>query len=49
MDKKNILTIKNLKKIFSSTQAEDTLALNNLNLDVLEGVIFGILGPIGSG
>jgi len=49
MDKKNILSIKNLKKIYSSKQAEDTHALNDLNLDVQEGEIFGLLGPNGAG
>jgi len=49
MDKKIILSIKNLKKIYPSKQAEDTVALNNLNLDVQEGEIFGLLGPNGAG
>jgi len=49
MDKKNILSIKNLKKIYSNKQAEDTHALNDLNLDVQEGEIFGLLGPNGAG
>ena len=49
MDKKNILSIKNLKKIYSNKQTEDTCALNNLNLDVQEGEIFGLLGPNGAG
>ena len=49
MDKKNILSIKNLKKIYPGKQAEDTVALNNLNLDVQEGEIFGLLGPNGAG
>ena len=49
MDKKNILSIKNLKKIYSNKQIEDTYALNNLNLDVQEGEIFGLLGPNGAG
>ena len=49
MDKKNILSVKNLKKIYSSKQAGDTHALNNLNLDVKEGEIFGLLGPNGAG
>jgi ABC-2 type transport system ATP-binding protein len=49
MDKKNILSIKNLKKIYSNKQTEDTYALNNLNLDVQEGEIFGLLGPNGAG
>ena len=49
MDKKNILSIKNLKKIYSSKLTGDTHALNNLNLDVQEGEIFGLLGPNGAG
>jgi ABC-2 type transport system ATP-binding protein len=49
MDKKNILSIKNLKKIYSCKHAEDKHALNNLNLDVQEGEIFGLLGPNGAG
>ena len=49
MDKKNILSIRNLKKIYSSKQAEDVHALNDLNLNVQEGEIFGLLGPNGAG
>jgi len=49
MDKKNILSIKNLKKVYSNKQAEDTHALNDLNLDVQAGEIFGLLGPNGAG
>ena len=49
MDKKNILSVKNLKKIYSNKQTEDTHALNDLNLDVKEGEIFGLLGPNGAG
>jgi len=49
MDKKNILSIRNLKKIYSSKKIKDTNALNNLNLDVQVGEIFGLLGPNGAG
>ena len=49
MDQKNILSVKSLKKIYSSKQAKDSHALNNLNLDVKEGEIFGLLGPNGAG
>jgi len=49
MEQKNILSVKNLKKIYSSKQAEDNRALNDLNLDVKEGEIFGLLGPNGAG
>jgi ABC-2 type transport system ATP-binding protein len=48
MDKKNILSVKNLKKIYSN-QTMDNHALNDLNLDVKEGEIFGLLGPNGAG
>jgi ABC-2 type transport system ATP-binding protein len=49
MKQKNILSVKNLKKIYSSKQAGENLALNDLNLDVKEGEIFGLLGPNGAG
>ena len=49
MEQKNILSVKNLKKIYSSKQVEDNHALNDLNLDVKEGEIFGLLGPNGAG
>ena len=49
MEQKNILSVKNLKKIYSSKHAGDNLALNDLNLDVKEGEIFGLLGPNGAG
>ena len=34
MDKKNILSVKNLKKIYSKQHNGKTYALNDLNLDV---------------
>jgi len=49
MDKKNILSVKNLKKIYTSKLTEEVCALNNLNLNVKEGEIFGLLGPNGAG
>jgi len=49
MEQKNILSVKNLKKIYSSKQTGDNLGLNDLNLDVKEGEIFGLLGPNGAG
>ena len=49
MMQKNILSVKNLKKIYFNKQAGDNLALNDLNLDVKEGEIFGLLGPNGAG
>ena len=49
MDQKNILYVKNLKKIYSNKQTENTNALNDLNLDVKQGEIFGLLGPNGAG
>ena len=52
MNKKSVLSIKNLNKIYSinSSKSPDSVhALNNLNLDVKEGEIFGLLGPNGAG
>ncbi|NMN67427.1 ABC-2 type transport system ATP-binding protein [Candidatus Pelagibacter ubique] len=49
MKQKNILSVKNLKKIYAGNQAKDNYALNDLNLDVKEGEIFGLLGPNGAG
>ncbi len=49
MNKKNVLSVKNLSKIYSRRKSIDTNALNNLNLDVQEGEIFGLLGPNGAG
>jgi len=49
MEQKNILSVKNLKKIYYSKETEDNYALNDLNLSVKEGEIFGLLGPNGAG
>jgi ABC-2 type transport system ATP-binding protein len=49
MEQKNILSVRNLRKIYSSKKTEDNHALNNLNLDVKQGEIFGLLGPNGAG
>jgi ABC-2 type transport system ATP-binding protein len=49
MRKENILSVKNLNKIYSIKRSETTHALNNLNLEVNEGEIFGLLGPNGAG
>jgi ABC-2 type transport system ATP-binding protein len=49
MNTKNILSVKILKKIYSSKETGATHALSNLNLDVKEGEIFGLLGPNGAG
>ncbi len=49
MNKKNVLYIKNLNKIYSKNSSKSIQALNNLNLEVNEGEIFGLLGPNGAG
>jgi len=49
MEKKNILSVKNLNKTYSKNKSNPINALNNLNLDVKEGEIFGLLGPNGAG
>tara|TARA_B100000945_G_C20305180_1_gene560010 strand:+ start:19 stop:945 length:927 start_codon:yes stop_codon:yes gene_type:complete len=45
------LSAKNLTKVYrkSKGSAKSTLALNKLNLQVLQGEIFGLLGPNGAG
>ena len=49
MNKKNVLIVKNLNKIYSKKGSKSTHALKNLNLEVKEGEIFGLLGPNGAG
>ena len=49
MNKKNVLSVKNLNKIYSKKRGKPIHAINNLNLDVQEGEIFGLLGPNGAG
>ena len=49
MKKKDVLTVKNLSKIYFKNNSEPVNALNNLNLDVKQGEIFGLLGPNGAG
>ena len=49
MEKKNVLSVKNLSKIYSKNGSLTVNALNNLNLEVKEGEIFGLLGPNGAG
>jgi len=49
MNKKNVLSVKNLNKIYNNKNSNSINALNNLNLDVKEGEIFGLLGPNGAG
>tara|TARA_B100001996_G_scaffold236296_1_gene182508 strand:- start:2497 stop:3426 length:930 start_codon:yes stop_codon:yes gene_type:complete len=49
MKKKNVISVKNLNKIYSKKSNKPIHAINNLNLDVQEGEIFGLLGPNGAG
>ena len=49
MNKNNVITVKNLNKVYSKNGSNQTNALNNLNLEVKEGEIFGLLGPNGAG
>ena len=49
MNKKNVLSVKNLNKIYSKNSLKSIHALKNLNLEVNEGEIFGLLGPNGAG
>ena len=49
MDKKNVISVKNLNKVYSKKSGKPIHAINNLNLDVQESEIFGLLGPNGAG
>ncbi len=49
MNKKNVLTAKNVNKIYFKNRLNSINALKNLNLEVKEGEIFGLLGPNGAG
>ncbi len=49
MKKKDVLSVKNLSKIYTKNNSTPVNALNNLNLDVKQGEIFGLLGPNGAG
>ena len=49
MDKKNALKVEKLTKIYSNSSSNKIRALNNLNLEVKVGEIFGLLGPNGAG
>ena len=49
MNKKNVLYVKNLNKVYPKNSANSIHAINNLNLEVKEGEIFGLLGPNGAG
>ena len=49
MNKKSVISVKNLNKIYSKNSSKTVHALKNLNLEVKEGEIFGLLGPNGAG
>ena len=49
MNSKNALKVEKLTKIYSKKSSSEVWALNNLNLEVKVGEIFGLLGPNGAG
>ena len=49
MNTKNALKVEKLTKIYSKKSSKEIRALNNLNLEVKVGEIFGLLGPNGAG
>tara|TARA_Y100000590_G_scaffold152854_1_gene175517 strand:- start:684 stop:1613 length:930 start_codon:yes stop_codon:yes gene_type:complete len=49
MDKKNVISVKNLNKVYKKKSGKPINAINDLNLDVQESEIFGLLGPNGAG
>ena len=49
MNKKSVLNVKNLNKVYLKKGSGPIQAIKNLNLEVKEGEIFGLLGPNGAG
>tara|TARA_B100001765_G_C19437727_1_gene308577 strand:- start:5 stop:934 length:930 start_codon:yes stop_codon:yes gene_type:complete len=49
MNEKNALKVEKLTKIYSKKTLNEIRALNDLNLEVKAGEIFGLLGPNGAG
>ena len=49
MNQQNVLSVKNLNKIYLKNTSKSVHALKNLNLEVKQGEIFGLLGPNGAG
>jgi ABC-type lipoprotein export system ATPase subunit len=47
--KMSVLEVKGLTKVYQSTGAVTTTALNNINFKIEEGEFVGIMGPSGSG
>jgi len=43
------ISVKNLNKIYGKNSLSEKLALDNINLDIPRGSIFGLLGPNGAG
>ena len=49
MSDKNVVSIKNLSKSYKLDNGQEVQALKNINLDVKEGEILGVIGTSGSG
>ena len=49
MNKKNVLKVSSLKKIYAKNGSNSIEAIKDLNLEVKQGEIFGLLGPNGAG
>lgn len=45
----NALSIKNVSKIFQTSQKKDFMAVDTVSLDIAQGTIHGLLGPNGAG
>ncbi len=49
MENQSAISVKNLNKIYGKNSLSEKLALDNINLNIPKGSIFGLLGPNGAG
>ena len=49
MLKQPAISVKNLNKIYGKNSLSEKVALDNINLNIPKGSIFGLLGPNGAG
>lgn len=49
MEKKPIVQVRNLTKIYNQGKSNEVIAINNISFDIFEGETFGLVGESGSG